>query len=262
MKLGLCKNLNDDCFKEVSGILDLGIDYLEINASMAVNYTLPELREYKKKAENLGLNILSSNGYFPKDIKFVGDNIDLNIIKEYAKNASEKLAELGVKKAVFGSGASRKVPEGYSRETALSQVEEALGIVNEESVKANIEIVIEPLSRSETNVINTVREAFDFCKKINLQNVHVLADLYHVGQERDLPRSLNDIVECASELKHVHISCPISRTVPTETDGFDYSLFYNALKKANYKGNISIEAWPHTREAIASCRKIFDKYTK
>lgn len=191
----------------------------------------------------------------------MGDDVDIEIIKDYVKSVSEKLSLIGIKTAVFGSDPSRTIPSGYSKEKVFWQIEQTLCIVNEESLNLGIEIVIEPLTPSETNMFNTVRETYDFCKKINLKNVHLLADLYHVGQERDLRRSMSDIAECGDELKHVHIACPIARTVPMKCDGFDYSMFFSALKNANYRGNISVEAWPQTREALRDCKEIFDKYT-
>lgn len=262
MKLGLCTNVNFDNWNDVKLAAECGFQYLELPVRDIVKLSKDEIESYKRKAAEFELPVLSANGYFPNDLKFVGSDIDPEKIESYAKKATEKLSKFGVKTAVFGSGPSRAVPDGFSKEAALSQIAEALGIVNREAVTAGIEIVIEPLSKSETNTLNTVRETYDFLKKAQLQNVHLLADLYHVGQERDLVRSLNDIYECRDELRHVHLSCPIARTVPTSYDGFDYALFFKALEKAEYRGNISVEAWPCSKENLTECKEIFQQYTK
>lgn len=262
MKLGLCTGINFNDWSSVETAAKCGFQYLELPVMEIVKLSDREIESYKKTVQKFNLSILCANAYFPNNIKLVGKDVDFNAIESYAAKATEKLSKFGIKTAVFGSGSSRAVPDGFSKETALAQLSEALGIVNSEAVKANLEIVIEPLSPGETNTINTVREAYDFCKKAGLKNVHVLADLYHVGQERCLEKSLQDLDICHDELRHIHLSCPIARTVPTVTDGFKYELFFDALKKANYIGNVTVEAWPYTKENLADCKRIFDENIK
>ncbi len=207
-------------FENIKAAAECGYSYAELPAKSIAKLSHGGIKELKKN-KLIRNNSRSANSYFPNELEFVGDDVDIEIIKRLCKIRFRKSCRLSaLKTAVFGSGPSRAIPSGYSKEKAFLQIEQTRCIVNEESLNWGIEIVIEPLTPSETNMFNTVRETYDFCKKINLKNVHLLADLYHVGQERDFRRSMSDIAECGDELKHVHIACPIARTVPMKCDGF------------------------------------------
>ncbi len=136
MKLGLCTDVNFSNWDNVKLAAECGFQYLELPVRDIVKLSGDEIESYKEKAAEFGLPVLSANGYFPNDLKFVGNNIDLAKIESYAKKATEKLSKFGIKTAVFGSGPSRAVPDEFLRETALNQIAKVLGIVNREAMAA------------------------------------------------------------------------------------------------------------------------------
>ena len=66
----------------------------------------------------------------------------------------------------------------------------------------------------------------------------ILVDAYHWGVDND---SYNDIVIYGPFINHVHIATYTSRR-PPGLEKCDFSLFFSALKDANYNGRISVEA--------------------
>jgi sugar phosphate isomerase/epimerase len=100
-----------------------------------------------------------------------------------------------------------------------------------------VTIVIEPLNRSETNLINSLEEGAAIVEAVGHPNVQLLCDIYHMMRE-DEPAS--EIVKYGRYIRHCHIAEREERTSPG-TKGDDFRPYFSALKKIGYKGCISIE---------------------
>lgn len=103
-----------------------------------------------------------------------------------------------------------------------------------------INIVIEPLNSSETNVINTVTDGAQFVDCISLDNVKTMVDFFHYTQ-MDEPD--NDLVTACSHIGHVHIARGTSdRGVPNASDTDYLKHIGELLKSINYNSSVSVEA--------------------
>ena len=69
------------------------------------------------------------------------------------------------------------------------------------------------------------------------KGIKALADLYHIWQENE---PMQNIIDAGPWLAHIHIAEPVKRSYPGNDD-FDFTVFFNALKDANYNGRISCE---------------------
>ncbi|NLB36498.1 MAG: sugar phosphate isomerase/epimerase [Clostridiales bacterium] len=234
MRFGICSG-----YERAEIIKKGGFDYLEGNLGSISKMTVKELKEAESVLSGNGLKYESTNCFFPGEIKIVGDEFDINKIKDYTHTALEKAASLGVVTCVLGSGGSRRMPEGYCADKANEQMLEALFAVGDIAKDYFVTIAIEPLNSRETNTLNTVAEVYDFCMKLSHPNVKVLADLYHVFVENE-PMSV--IERCGDMLYHIHFSNPVLRAWPKPEDEYDYAPFAAALKKISYNNRISIEA--------------------
>lgn len=124
--------------------------------------------------------------------------------------------------------------------------------------KLNVDIIIEPINRYETNFLNTVEETIEFTKKIDLPNIGIMVDTFHMNiEERDFAKSM-DIG--ARYLKYVHLA-DSNRLAP----GFghlNFEKFINLLLNVGYEGYLSIECLPKpnpisaAKQAIEHIRKI------
>ena len=74
-------------------------------------------------------------------------------------------------------------------------------------------------------------------KRVNRKGIRALADLYHIWQEEE---PMQNIVDAAEWLAHVHIAEPVKRSYPGNED-FDFTDFFTALQKAGYDGRVSCE---------------------
>ena len=146
---------------------------------------------------------------------------------------------LGGKFVVFGSGGSRKIPEGFSREEGMEQIEWAAREAGRVAETKGITIVMEELRKEECNTLNSITETYAFVKKVNHPAVKLLADYYHMVQAGE---GMDELVKFADEIRHMHFAEPVNRTAPKVTDNFDYKAFFALLDKIGYTGGVSVEA--------------------
>ncbi|MEI8197991.1 MAG: TIM barrel protein, partial [Phycisphaerae bacterium] len=105
-----------------------------------------------------------------------------------------------------------------------------------------ITLVVEPLQRGDTNIINTVPEALEYVQAANSPAVRLLVDSYHFWTEKETLQSVQD---AAAYLGHVHVADLANRAAPGESGpaaAAMYREFFSVLKRGGYKGYISVEA--------------------
>ncbi|MAZ53987.1 MAG: xylose isomerase [Trueperaceae bacterium] len=195
------------------------------------------------------------NVFLPKDLKIVGNTIDQERLTTYVCRAVSRLDSLGARIAVIGSAGARNVPEGFSHERALDQLTSFFQLVGDTAEGTGVTIVIEPLNKGESNIINTVVEGVELAKQVNRLTVRVLADFYHMQVEEEPIKSLRDLGDW---LGHVHVA-DTGRVAPG-LGNWPLSDFYTELKLAEYTGMISVECnWQNFDEEAASCWKFLHK---
>lgn len=241
MRFGICAG---DKVENISVVANAGFDYVESNFQFISNSEKERLDLYRKELEKYNIKCEAANCFLPGTLHATGPDVDKNALYEYVKRGMENGASLGLKIAVFGSGGARRVPEGFSFKTAYLQLAEFLGeIVSPLAAEYGITVVSEPLSRAETNIINTMSEGVLLASFVDKHNIKTLADLYHmknVGENADSVRML------FGEIKHAHISNPVSvggkkRIYPKDVSEFDYKSFIEALEEAGCE-RCSVEA--------------------
>jgi len=101
-------------------------------------------------------------------------------------------------------------------------------------------LILEPLNRYETTIINTLSEAVELIRKIGSKKIGVLADSFHMNiEEKDVAQS---ITNAGKKIWHVHLAD--SNRWPPGQGHFDFDALFRALKKTGYDGWISGEYLP------------------
>ena len=216
-----------------------GLNYLEANV---VNQLCPESDEATfeqklKEMKEAGLPIYSANGFFPGTIKLVGPEAETQRAIKYSRTAIRRAAQAGIKILVLGSSKARNIPEGFSTERAREQFLALLKGIAPDAEKYGVIVAIEPLQKSETNFINTVREGAEISRLTGSPNICVIADLFHMMRVGEGP---DGIIDSADKLVNCHIAELEERTPPGEK-GDDFTPYFKALKQIGFKGGISIE---------------------
>lgn len=179
------------------------VDYLEVSVAGLVMADGAGGFERLREEVRSGPPALAANVFLPSGVRLVGRRPDDDEVLVYVREAVERLHVLGVKMLVFGSGAPRRVPDGYDRERALAELagfcRQAAGIAR----AAGITLVLEPLRRAESNVWNSVGEVAAFIREERLEGVRLLADLYHMQEDGE---PTGAVTEYADLLAHTHVA--------------------------------------------------------
>ncbi len=154
---------------------------------------------------------------------------------------------LGGRIAVFGSGKSRNRPEGMAYADAFRRLAEVTRLTGEVAAAYGVTIVIEPLNRSEWNMICSRAEGAALIAAANHPNVKLLCDYYHAAREGE---PLEDIVRLGG-VSHAHIATREGRRYPVERGEDAFDTFFACLKETNYQGLMSIEGKTDDMDADA-----------
>lgn len=173
----------------------------------------------------------------------------------YFAEGVRRAKPLGLEYVVIGSGGARKIPEGMSREAGMARLVTLLRHFGEIAAAYDVEIYVEPLCRKETNVINTVLEAVELCRRVNHPRVGCMADFYHMHR---MGEPFTDVRNTDGYLRHVHVATA-DRRIPLHSDADEVKTIAKALKEAGYHGRVVLEgaAKPDAETALSDFSEWF-----
>ena len=133
------------------------------------------------------------------------------------------------------------------RKFGIENLKGSLRICAKYAEKIGARILIEPLNRYESTIVNTLKEAVKLRNELGSERIGVMADTFHMNIEE---RSIYDsIVEADGYLEHMHIA-DSNRLAPGDGH-LDFNQVMNALDKIGYRSFLSAEILPlpNPREA-------------
>lgn len=230
-KLGWCRGIADARL-----LRDCGFDFIECPLAVLPLEDEAALRRELAAYKESPLPVSAFNSFFPGSIKIVGPEAEPERIRRYIHAAARVLGELGSRIAVLGSGKSRRIPDGWEKARAEEQLLRTLAWIAGEFDGTKATLAIEPLNAKEDNFINRVSEAAVYAGMVGRPQVRVLADLYHMDEERE---PLEELLVHREWLAHVHIA-DSGRLAPG-TGQYPLARFVGLLRDAGYAGMISAE---------------------
>lgn len=234
IKVGVCGDISSIKIAEKAGYA-----YLECAFQNFAKMSEEEFEKALKHLEGANIRVEACNGYFSSDIALIGDKVDFKFIEEYSRRGMERVSKLGCKVVVIGSGGARRIPEGVPFEEGFNQFARVVAFCADIAKEYDIQIVVEPLNRNETNLINTVTDGLELCKRLNHKNVKALADFYHVFRNGE---NLDAVINSNGLLAHTHLARDNEdRRTPRAENKETCEKIADALKKIGYNGRISLE---------------------
>ncbi len=235
-------------------IINSGYDFAECSVHLLMSISDEDFEIIAEKK----INIRIFNCFVPAEHKIVEDTPEM---WAYIEKAFYRMSKLNAEIIVFGSGGARRIPESMPYNKGYEILKKFIVRCNELAKNHNMVLAIEPLNHNESNFIPTVKEAYKIAKELNLSNVKVLADIFHIHVENE---DLSVINEAIDYIYHTHINNPITRTCPTLEDNEHIVNFANALINAGYNKTVTIESsfsdFPNEiKNAIKYLRKVFER---
>jgi len=133
-----------------------------------------------------------------------------------------------------------KVEEGVSQEDAEKWTLDCIRECARKAQELGVSLTIEPLNRYETNFLNTIAETINFVKKVNLSNIGILIDTFHMNIEE--VSMYESIRNSKNYLSHVHVA-DSNRWAPG-SGHLDFTHIIKTLEEIDYKDYISAEILP------------------
>jgi sugar phosphate isomerase/epimerase len=234
MRLGLCYSI-----LKADDVADTSADFLEQHIQQLLVPTEGEeaFAPHREAVQRAGRPLLAANCFLPADIPSAGPDLDVEKICAYAERACARAAEVGIRSLVYGSGASRTIPDGFSHARAADEYVDLLGMLGPIAQRHQVTFVVEPLQFGECNLINTVDEGADVVRRVAHAHVLLLVDLFHMLRNDERPETIR---RNRGLIRHAHIAEKDERTAPGEK-GDDFRPYLQALRDIGYEGGLAIE---------------------
>lgn len=233
-EIGVCTSVSN-----ADMLASHGYTYVEESVG---NFLMPtkseeEFNEVLQQAQNAAIPVKACNSFIPGSLKSVGPDAVHPEILEFMETAFQRAQKAGVEYIVFGSGGSRGIPDGFSRDEARRQFTDLCSQMAPIAAKYDVVVVLEPLNTKECNFINSVLEGGEIVEEVNHPNFRLLADIYHMMMDGEGPESIE---KYGHLIQHTHIAEKEGRAAPG-THNEDFTAYFKALKNVGYEGKMSIE---------------------
>jgi sugar phosphate isomerase/epimerase len=140
---------------------------------------------------------------------------------------------------VFGSPLQRGTTGGSTREQATARFVDGLRGVAPHAESRGVSLLIEALPANQTDVIGSLDEAVEIMRQVNSPAIRTMFDTHNAVDETEPHASI--VEKHFKHIRHVHVN---------ETDGghcgtgnYEFAPVLATLKRLNYKGWISLEAF-------------------
>lgn len=182
---------------------------------------------------------------------------------DYVKGNIDYAAALGANIVTFTPTACMKIsPEASLEQEWAWAVEAGRGAAQHASANG-VTIAVEPWNRYETYLINRVGQSAAFVDEVDLPNIGVMADTFHMSlEESDIAEAIRQV---GHRLAHVHLA-DSNRAAPGYGH-LDFKPIVQAIADIGYTGWISYELLPAAGDVWgvlsgAGAPEFLDPYTE
>jgi D-psicose/D-tagatose/L-ribulose 3-epimerase len=159
-------------------------------------------------------------------------------------------AELGGSVLVHGSPKQRQTAQGETHATAFARLQDAMAQAALTAARTGVVYCIEPLSKRETSLVNTIAEAAELVRAIDHPNFRTMIDCSAAGQSE--AESIPDLIDRwlpTGLIAHLQVNDP-NRRGPGQGE-MKFAPILAALKRHNYAGTIAAEPFDYLPDGPA-----------
>jgi sugar phosphate isomerase/epimerase len=162
---------------------------------------------------------------------------------EHIRNLIDLCADLGSDGVmVFGSPNQRSTTGGLTREQATRHYVEGLAAVAGQAQDRGVKVLIEALPKGQCDVVLTLGEAARLVEEIGSPAIQTMFDVHNAIDETDSHATL--VERHFDVIRHVHVNELDGRHCGQGT--YDFKPVFDVLRRLNYKGWVSLEAFDFT----------------
>lgn len=258
MRIALCNEvLKEPWPRAVATISELGYEGVEVApytlASDVRELCQSDRREIREEAESYGLKICGLHWLLVSPPGLHLAHPDPRVRERtvaYLGELARLCSELGGSVMVLGSPRQRSTLPGQSRDEAWALLRESLRRASALAEDYNVVIALEPLARSLTDIVNSVKEALRMLEEVGSPALEINLDVYSMTDEG---RPYADIIgDAGPYLAHFHAN---------DTNGLapgmgsaNYREILLALKAVGYEGWLSVEILAPADDPVSAAK--------
>jgi sugar phosphate isomerase/epimerase len=141
---------------------------------------------------------------------------------------------------IVGGMRGRLSPADVQNAEIIDQGNAALASINQYAFDHDVSLLLEPINRYETNIVNTIAEAIELIEHIGGSNIKLLLDTFHMNiEEQSLEKSF---LAAGDRLGYVHFAD--SNRLAPGWGHLDFASVVSALKQMQYQGAVGMEILP------------------
>lgn len=249
------KNWDADHAKYINKVADIGFDILEFQAQPILDMSKERMLYLKSLADERGVELTYSLGLDPAyDVSSPDETVRRGGV-DYLKRIVERIGFMGgtllsgVSYAGWGSPSYILNDKRPLVENSIDSMRKIIKTAED----CGVTYCVEAVNRYEGCIINTAREALDYCDEVDSPNIGVLLDTYHMNIEEN---SIGDAIRLAgSRLTSFHTG-DNNRTAPGRGH-IDWDEVFSALAEIGYDKRIVSEPFVMSGGEVGRDIKVF-----
>jgi D-psicose/D-tagatose/L-ribulose 3-epimerase len=251
-KYALCSEIvRDYSWAEQCDIIGkTGYDGVEIASFTLVKEGVQEITGNERKQmvqdmKNAGIECAGLHWLLtspPKGLHFTTpDNTVRNKTIDYLNKLIDFCGDLGGEVMVFGSPPQRATTGELSVKEATNYFADGLAKVADHAKERNVKILVEPLPKNQTDVVNTLEEAVRVVKKVNHPAISSMFDYHNTLDETE---PMTELIEKYYEhIHHIHVQNMDGTVVMHDNIPPELISVIKKLKELNYNKWVSVEVF-------------------
>ncbi|MCU1236330.1 MAG: Xylose isomerase domain protein barrel [Candidatus Solibacter sp.] len=208
--------------------------------------TAAQRAEYRDVIGSEGLSFVGLHWLMvsPKGLHVTGPDANLRRESwEHIRDLIDLCADLGPDGVmVFGSPKQRGTSGGLTREQATRNYVDGLAGVAPHAASRGVKVLVEALPKEQCDVVQTLEEAAAIVREIGSPAVQTMFDVHNAIDEAEPHAALVD--RYFGVIRHVHVNELDGRHCGTGS--YDFKPVFEMLRRRNYQGWISLEAFDFT----------------
>ncbi|MCK4419334.1 sugar phosphate isomerase/epimerase [Candidatus Aerophobetes bacterium] len=140
------------------------------------------------------------------------------------------------------------IPKGESREETEERFSSAMIECSDFAASYDVQLLLEPVNRYETNFINSLKEGMEIVRKLNRENIKLMPDTFHMNIED--ASIIGSLKEAKDKIGYVHFA-DSNRWAPGQGH-LNFFQIVATLKNIGYDGYLTVEILPEPNPDTAA----------
>jgi sugar phosphate isomerase/epimerase len=227
--------------KGIQRAADFGCEGVEFNLQSPAQVDAAAL---KKLLESLGLQVTAlgtGQAYLEEGLSLAdADPAVQEGVRQRLRDQVDLARHLGGAAVLIGGIRGRLEGDPGAQAAEYRAAVGALQEVADYAATRDVELLVEPINRYETNFVNSIGEGLALIDEVGRENLGLLADTFHMNiEERSFAQSLR---EAGERLRYVHLVD--SNRWAAGFGHIDFDEIFAALYEMGYEGSLCAEVLP------------------